>query len=343
MLNTILPNPILLDSSFANYLKELTPILKLLWSGLALPLLRLLVYLSIGLLLANIIEAFNWSRSIARLSSPFVKFAHLGEVAATSFALAFFSAQSANALLAEGVEDKRISPKELILANLFNSSPTFLVHLPTLLSLSVSLLGKYAFIYVGLTFLGSILRTLVIVVVGRFSLPPIKEDQTLAPHNIKSASKRTFAEAYQISIVRFKKRIKKLIKFTVPIYILFFGIQQLGYFKLAELWISDNFSALSFLKPEAVSIVVLNLAAESGAAMSAASALLQHSVLPHKDIIIALLIGNILSSPMRAVRHQYPAYVGYFSPALAFQLVIASQSLRALSLIVVTAVYGYFA
>ena len=54
---------------------------------------------------------------------------------------------------------------------------------------------------------------------------------------------------------------------------------------------------------------------------------------------IALLVGNILSTPMRTVRHQFPAYAGYYSPGLAFKLIFYNQLLRTITMIGVTWAY----
>lgn len=353
-----------------------------LWQNLALPLLRILTYLTVGLLLANLIEAFNWSRHMARLASPLVRFGRLGDVAGASFSLAFFSAQASNALLAEGVEQKRISRRELILSNLFNSSPTFLVHLPTLFSLAFSLLGTAAFIYVGLTFAAALSRSLTVVLFGRLFLPLPAPEKTITgngqisgpsesgesgalsetdsnspyapgipdtpgaphapgpPYTSGAPARKSLGEALQVSLKRFKRRIRKLLVFTVPIYVALFVVQELGWFNIAELWMEEHLAGLSFIRPETLGIVILNLAAESGAAMTAAGVLLRNDSLPTREIILALLAGNILSSPMRALRHQFPAYAGYFAPKLALELVLASQTLRAVSLIAVAALYG---
>ena len=96
---------------------------------------------------------------------------------------------------------------------------------------------------------------------------------------------------------------------------------------------------LSFLKPQAMSIVVLHLAAELGAALSAAGSVLNTGGLDSRDVVLALLVGNILATPMRAIRHQLPSYSGFFRPALALKLVLTNQGLRALSLALVTWLY----
>ena len=86
-------------------------------------------------------------------------------------------------------------------------------------------------------------------------------------------------------------------------------------------------------------IIVLHLAAELGAALSAAGSVLVNGGLSAEEVILALLVGNILSTPMRALRHQLPAYAGFFRPAMALKLIVANQGLRALSMIVITALY----
>ncbi len=59
---------------------------------------------------------------------------------------------------------------ELYLANLFNSLPRFFLHLPTVFFLTAPMIKSGAFLYVGLTFIASILQTFLVVFVGRMLL-----------------------------------------------------------------------------------------------------------------------------------------------------------------------------
>ena len=306
---------------------------------LVLPLSRVLLAMVIGQLVASLLEAMHWTKFIAKLASPLVRIGHLQAVAGASFSLSFFSPAAGNTLLAQSYERKEISRKELILANLFNSSPSFLVHLPSLFSLVYAFLGNAAFIYVGLSFLAASSRTFATIMIGRLTLPPLENECVscvLDEHADKPRS-----EIVKITLKRFKKRIGKLILFTIPIYCLIYLAQKAGWFSIAESFISDNFSTFSFLSPQALGIIVLYLAAESGAALSAAASLNNTGALTTPELILALMVGNILSSPMRAFRHQLPVYAGYFKPTLALHLILINQSARAASLILVTAVY-YF-
>ena len=49
----------------------------LLWQDLFWPLLRLLLGLSAGLLVAQVLEALQWTRHLARLAGPLARAAHL--------------------------------------------------------------------------------------------------------------------------------------------------------------------------------------------------------------------------------------------------------------------------
>lgn len=310
---------------------------ELLYAKLALPLLRLVGTMCVGLLLASLLESLHWTRFVARLATPLARLGHLRSVAAASFALAFFSPAASNSLLAEARSRGELSRRELVFANLFNSSPTFLVHLPTLFSLVFAFLGTRAFVYVGLSFLAAGLRTAGTVIAGRLLLPEPEEEAVPASGE---QPRKGWRAALDSTLRRFKKRIAKLLLFTIPIYCLFFAVQQAGWFSAMEQWLAAHSGWFSFLNPKAIGIVAMHLVAESGAALSAAASLADTGALAPQEIILALLVGNILSTPMRAVRHQFPSYAGYFTPALALHLVIMNQLCRAASLILVS--WGYY-
>ena len=312
----------------------------LLYHTLALPLLRLAGTMCVGLLLASLLESLHWTRFVSRLASPLAKAGHLREVSAASFALAFFSPAASNSLLAEAHARGELSRGELTFANLFNSSPTFLVHLPTLFSLVFAFLGPLAFVYVGLTFAAAALRTLCTLAVGRVMLPEPEPGCLVCA---EQEQRKGWRETVRVTLRRFRKRIVKLLIFTLPVYVLFFALQQAGLFSAAERWMAEHSGWLGFLNPQSLGIVAMYLVSESGAAFSAAASLADSGSLTPPEIVMALLAGNIISTPMRAVRHQFPSYAGYFSPALALRLVLANQACRASSLVLVTAAYYWCA
>jgi hypothetical protein len=308
-----------------------------LWDKLIWPLCRLLIFISIGLIIANLLESLNWTRRISALARPLIRFGHLSEQVGAAFSMAIVSGVAANTMLSEAYEKEQIVRKELILANLFNSLPTYFLHLPTVIFITLPFIRGAAVIYVGITFGAALLRTLAIVLVSRIvlpkpSVPVVLGDPEPAVRDWPALARRTWK--------RFRRRMKKIVLFTVPIYILIFIMNRLEFFTTLETFLSSQLDFIPYLSPQGMGIITLMIAAELTAGIAAAGALLQDGVMDYNEIVFALLIGNILSSPLRAVRHQFPYYAGIFKPRLAVELIVYNQGFRAVSLIL--AALGYF-
>jgi len=308
-----------------------------LWLHLGWPLLRLLLFLAVGLLAALFIESLNWTRKIAVVARPLTRLGHLSPLTGAAFSLCFFSGMAANTMLAEGYDQGRMSRKELILANLFNSLPANFLHLPTTFFIAVPIIKGAAFLYLGLTVAAAILRTLFIALLGRLLLPATNTDAPATA--LPTDPAHPFHSALNNTIKRFKRRIRKIVSYTVPIYIFFYALSEAGFFTSAEGFMAQHLAWLSWLSPQAISILTFQMAAEFTAGLAAAGALLANGSMSAREIVIVLLIGNVLSSPIRALRHQYPYYAGIFKPGLAAELIFFSQSFRALSIVFVTFLY----
>ncbi len=308
-----------------------------LWQKLIWPLCRLLIFISIGLIVANLLESLNWTKRISALARPLIRFGHLSEQVGAAFSMAIVSGVAANTMLAEAYDKEQISKKELILANLFNSLPTYFLHLPTVIVITLPLIRGAALIYVGITLGAALLRTLSVVLLSRILLArPGRTVELDDPQPIRSSWQDIGRKTWK----RFKKRMTKIIVFTVPIYIAIFIMNRLAFFSAIESFLADHLDFIPLLTPQAMGIIALNVAAELTAGLAAAGALLQDGVMTYNEVVFALLIGNILSSPLRAFRHQLPYYAGIFKPGLAMQLIICNQSFRILSLII--AAFCYF-
>ncbi len=309
-----------------------------LFHSLIWPLCRLLISLSVGLMVANLIESLNWTRYMARLAAPLIRVGHLKDVVGAAFSMAFFSGLTANTMLSEAYAKGELSTRELVLANLFNSLPTYFLHLPTMLFITAPFIGSAAFIYVGLTLLSAVLRTLFVLCLGHFLLPPLPEGCVVCRID---DNRVTWREALKKSWKRFTKRIRTIAMFTAPIYTLVYILNKFGLFDLLNTALSEHLTFLSWLSPQAVSIVVFHMAAEFTAGLAAAGALLGAGSLDAREVVLALLVGNVLSSPMRAFRHQFPYYAGIFQPKAAVKLIVCSQTLRAAGVVLVGVGYYY--
>ncbi len=304
-----------------------------------LPLAKIFLFISIGLVLAGLIEELGWSRALSRLAAPFIRYGRFSETAGSSFTLAFVSGISANTLLAEAHRDGKMGRRELLLAQLLNSLPRFFLHMPTVFFMMAPFIKGAALLYVGLTFTAALLRTLLITLAGRLLLPvPVQG----CCHEGEAKPRLGFAALWGKIRRRLRKRLARIFLVTAPIYGLFFLADRLGYFSRLSGWVESNVGIFSWLQPESIGVIVLVATTELTAGLAAAGALLDGHTLGHRDVVLALLLGTVIAAPIQALRHQLPYYAGIFPPRLAGELIVYSQLFRAASVVLVGFFYYIF-
>ncbi len=301
------------------------------------PLLRMLGFILVGLAAGQIIEALGWTRRLAVLARPLFNFSRLGDRCGAAFTAAFFSGVTANAMLVEHYRGKRISRVQLFLTNFINQLPAFFLHLPTTFFIVVPLTKTAGLLYFLLTFLAAIGRTMLLAVVGRFCLPPLSTRQ---PPPGAAATSAAPARTALLPTLRRKlpRRMLTIVIYVIPIYIAVFLLNQMGLFAFTRAWLA-RFVVTAVVPVESLSVVILSFVAEFTSGFAAAGALLDAGVLNVKQTVLALLTGNILAFPIRALRHQLPHYMGIFQPKMGTQLLVLGQILRITSLIAVGSVY----
>ncbi|WP_291330116.1 hypothetical protein [Desulfovibrio sp. UCD-KL4C] len=313
---------------------------EVLWNGLVWPLVRLVMFISIGLLVGNILEGLRWTRAMGKVATPLIRMGRLKDISGASFALAFFSGVAANSMLSEAYDKGELSDKELVISNLFNSLPTYFLHMPTVFFIAAPFIGNVAFMYVGLTLLAAFLRTAMIILWGHIALPSDGCCGSISA-KLESQEPRSISAVLTVALKRLRKRLPRVIFITIPIYTAFFFLRSYGVLADFQTFLSTHLSFLSWLKPEVFGVAAFSMAAEFTAGLAAAGSLLGAGTLSPRDLVLALMIGNILSTPMRALRHQLPYYAGIFKGKMALKLIICNQVLRASSLIFVIVIY-YF-
>lgn len=311
-------------------------ILQDLWSHLVWPLARIFFFVALGLIVASTIESMKWTDSLAALARPLTRLGNLSPIIGASFSMAFISGVSANTMLSEALAAGSLSKKELVLANLFNSLPRYFLHLPTIFFLTFSLIQTAALIYICITFVAAILQTIGVIVASRLLLAAtVATDSPVPPRK-----RPTLPEALRRSLARLRRRIPRIALFLIPAYVLFFILGRIGIFDRLQALFASTW-LLSWLAPQSLGIVILHVSAEFSAGLAAASAMLADNSLSSRDVVLALLAGNIISTPIRALRHQLPYYMGIFPRSLAIELVAISQITRSFCVILAGACYYY--
>ena len=308
---------------------------RLLW-----PLTRLMLLITIGLLIGQIIEASGWTKTLAALARPLFRFGRLGDHCGAAFTAAFFSGVTANAMLLNFFKDEKITRRQLYLSNFINQLPAFFLHLPTTFFIVIPLTGWAGGIYFLLTFLAVILRTVLFLVYGHFQLSPAAVEEMFEKKGEFSKKEKKLKDIWQRIKSRLPRRLSGIAVYVIPIYILVYILNVMGMFQLLRETLSE-FVVTTFMPMESLSVIILSFAAEFTSGFAAAGALLEAGVLTIKQTVLALLIGNILAFPVRAIRHQLPRYIGIFSPKMGSQLLLLGQGFRLTSLVVVGLLYYY--
>jgi hypothetical protein len=308
---------------------------RLLW-----PLTRLMLLITIGLLAGQIIEVAGWIKPMAVLARPLFRFGHLGDHCSAAFTTSFFSGVSANAMLLDFFKEGHITRRQLFLSNFINQLPAFFLHLPTTFFIVIPITGWAGGLYFLITFLAVVLRTGLFLVYGRLMLPAPAKDTGGLEEIIPASKKKAWSDIWNRVKSRLPGRIARITVYVVPIYTLVFVLNAMGLFKLLREALV-GYVVTSFIPMESLSVIILSFAAEFTSGFAAAGALLDAGVLTIKQTVVALLIGNVLAFPVRALRHQLPRYIGIFSPKMGTQLLLMGQGFRVTSIIVVGLIYYY--
>jgi hypothetical protein len=310
---------------------------RLLW-----PLTRLMLFVVLGLIIGQVIEASGWIRPMAVLARPLFRFGRLGDHCSAAFTAAFFSGVTANAMLLDFFKDGHITRRQLFLSNFINQLPAFFLHLPTTFFIVIPLTGWAGVLYFLITFLAVVLRTILLLVFGRLALPPVEAPAGISHTAAPQGKKDLWSAIGQRLKSRLPRRVARIAVYVVPIYSLVFILNAMGLFQQLREALA-GYVVTSFMPMESLSVIILSFAAEFTSGFAAAGALLEAGVLTVKQTVLALLIGNILAFPIRALRHQLPRYIGIFSPKMGTQLLLLGQGFRVISLVLVGLVYYFVA
>jgi hypothetical protein len=314
----------------------------ILWNRIAWPLTRLILIMGISLGLSALIEGMGWNSVVATLSRPLMRAGNFSDYSGTAFTSAFLSGVAANTLLWNAYQEEKITRREMLLATLLNLGlPSYFLHLPVTFAVIVPLVGRAGAVYITITLLAAVVRTVVVVLTGRMLLG---QQPSAAARAIGESDTRPRTREEKIKKVRellekyLKMRLGKILCYTVPIYLFVAWLQQAGFFHWLQQASAHLFVAES-LPVEGISVVVFSIVAEFTAGAAAAGAMLSAGVLTVKQTVTALLLGNIIATPVRALRHQLPRYLGIYQPKTGIQLLVMGQALRVTSVIMVGWLY----
>ncbi|XPV75697.1 MAG: hypothetical protein ACNI27_13790 [Desulfovibrio sp.] len=307
-------------------------------NGLAKPLLRSLAFISAGLFVGQLIESLGWTRRLGKLAWPLIRRIGLPQEAGAAFTAAWVSGITANTLLFTAWREGRITRRELFLSNLLNATlPAFFLHLPSTFFIVYGFMGNAGLVYYLLTFAASLLRFSGVCLCCRVLLTARSIEGEYAGEKVKLKWQEALGGTYK----RFKRRLLRLVVVMLPIYLLVFILTRYHFFASLNEFLAHSFVG-TVIPVESMGVVIFSVMAEFTSGFAAAGALIDSGGLDIRYAVAALLLGNIIATPVRALRHQLPHYMGIFTPALGTALLITGQCVRVLSVIVILGLYLSF-
>ena len=299
-----------------------------LWERTVWPLMRLTVFISIGLFAGQFIEGMGWTDRLSVMARPFMRWAHLSWQIGAVFTTAFFSGTASLSMLMSFHQEGKLSRREIILSVLLNTFPSFFLHLPTTFFIILALVGKAGAIYLALTFGAAVLRLGAALTFTRFMLR-----KSSGYYHEMTAQDKDWKKLLRETGKKFISRLSNILMIVLPVYLIIALISDMGFFLWLRKLFAQGFTS-TFIPIDAMSIVIFSLVTEFTSGYAAAGAMLDAGTLTVFQIVLALLLGNIIAAPVRALRHQMPYYMGIFSPGLGIYLIVTTQTLRILSLMV---------
>ena len=300
------------------------------------PLMKASLFISIGLFAGQIIEGAGWTKRVAVIARPFMRWGHLSGQMGAAFTTAFVSGTLSLSMLRSFHEKGPMDRKELQYSILLNTFPSFFLHLPRTFFILLALAGRAGAMYMALAFCAAMLRFVVVLCFSHFTLPePHRYDQKA------ETPQKNWKVLLPETGRNFLSQLIRILMVVVPVYLTVVLISEMGFF----LWLRESLAGIvssTFIPIEAMSVIIISLMVEFTSGYAAAGAMLEAGTLNVIQTVTALVIGYVIASPVRALRHQMPYYMGIFNPSLGLRLMLISQAFRVSSMVVVGFVYVWW-
>jgi len=294
-----------------------------------IPIVAIGIFVTSFAVNTGLMKKFDW------LTSPLASIAKINTISAISVVTCAFSTTAGYSILVDGLKEKIISEREVIATTMVSSFPSILSHLFTFfIPVVIPILGfTTGSVYVCIVGLVSFLKSCIGAILARFWMKdgrfspdtqlsgsdPSSPPNPHNPHNPhgarapdgRSASKKSADSTY------------KLLKRIVPTMFITLFLVSVAF----EMDFFESFSAVidpvtRILGLEGgVALISATAVVNSYAGIILAGSLLSEGAITTKGVLIALLLGNVVTLSARSVKHSLPLHVSLFGPRLGSKTV----------------------
>jgi hypothetical protein len=285
-------------------------------------MLKVVPVIAIGIFVTSFAVNIGLMKKFDRLIKPLSCKANISAVSALSVVTCTFSTTAGYSMLVNGLNEKIVSEREVIATTVISSFPSILSHLFTyFIPVVIPILGLTTGIfYVCIVGFAAFLKTCFGIFLARLWL---KDANTFSSKPWLSTNRDQVRAQAQVgdnrsALNKSAKSTYKMLKRIVPTMFITLFLVSVA----MELNLFDSFSAI--LEPvtgilgleSEVALISATDIVNTTAGIILAGSLLNEGLISTKGVLIALLLGTVVSFSARFAKHSLPLHVSLFGPRL---------------------------
>ncbi|MCD4767047.1 MAG: hypothetical protein K8R34_11105 [Methanosarcinales archaeon] len=290
--------------------------------------IKIVPIITIGIFATGLAVNLGLMRKFDRLVKPLSAKARISGTSALSVLTCTFSSTAGYSMLSEGLNNKRISEREVIAVSLITSFPGILSHLFTFfIPVVIPILGfTTGVIYVCLRGFVALLKTCLGIFLARLWLKDIDNQSTNSQSSVSNPVHTSIDKKHALN--KSAASTYKMLKRITPIMFITLFLTSVA----MELGIFQSFSkildpVMNILGLESeIALISATLIVNTYSGMILSGSLLGDGMISTKGVLIALLLGNVISFSTRFVKHSLPLHVSLFGPKLGGKIVAVNGS-----------------
>ena len=285
--------------------------------------IKIVPIIAIGIFATGLAVNLGLMRKFDRLVKPLSAKARISGTSALSVVTCTFSSTAGYSMLSEGLNNKRISEREVIAVSLITSFPGIFSHLFTFfIPVVIPILGfTTGVIYVCLRGLVALLKTCLGIFLARLWLKDIDNQSTNSQSSVLNPAHTSIDKKHALnkSAASTYKMLKRITPIMFITLFLTSVTMELGIFQSFSK-ILDPFMNILGLESE-IALISATQIVNTYSGMVLSGSLLDDGMISTKGVLIALLLGNVISFSTRFVKHSLPLHVSLFGPKLGGKIV----------------------
>lgn len=310
------------------------------WPRKGLMLFELTLFISVGVLIGQVVEVSGFVKMLAWLTMPITALGKLSHHAGPAFLMAFQSGAVANSMLVSQRDSGQICNRELYTSVYVVSALSLFAHLPTfVVPIGIAFGWEATIALFGVRFSAIGIQIVLTLLISRFifSRLQIGEQLKVSPQVTSVLEGRRKQGGFWATVwKRSKKTLTRLIIYLIPTFALMATLEYYGGFKWLAAAVPQLFT-FDFLPPQSLFIIPAQALSLYNGAIAAANFIDSGAISTHQAVIV-ILFGSMVTAPVRTLRHALPTYVAVLGARPGLFMAVSAQVFRMLFLLLCTGI-----